>query len=145
MKCKSESTLKLSQDREFRYEGLSLPNTTDLSTWGKIIIQDQTTSVYIQSKLKTGKQTVYFNIFKYKDFNLIQVFSNNTLLFIIKDYFINNNINPNTFIRFYNNNKIVYENGKIKSKYKHYISQILNIYSVMVIVLFFFFSPDYPK
>lgn len=104
------------REKEFKYEGLSLPNTTELNNWGKIINQDQSNSVYIQSNIKKGKQTIYFNIFKYKEFNLIQVFSNNTLLFYFKDYFINNNNNPTSFIRVYNNSKFIFEKGILKSK-----------------------------
>lgn len=106
----------LNKTKEFNYDSMSLPITTDLNNWGVILSQDNPNSLYLQSNIKKGSQIVYYNVFKYTNYNLIQVFINNNLLVIVKDFFLNNNSNPTSFKRIINNNEFIYVNGILTSK-----------------------------
>ena len=98
---------------EYTYDGYSLPNTVNTSEWGSIVHKDQMNSIYIESNIKIGKQTVYYNVFNYEDYHLVQVFLNNHLLFTFKDIFIKGYL---TFKRIIQNNEFYFDNGQIINK-----------------------------
>lgn len=115
---KEETILKLINSpkinsNEYNYSGYQFPSTTDLSTWGNVLIQDNNNSIYIESFLKIRGQSIFYNIFKYDDHNLVQVFFNKILLLTFKDVIIKY---PYSFKRIIKNNEFNYENGQIINK-----------------------------
>ena len=62
------------------------------------------------------KKNLYYNVFKYTDHHIIQIFINKTLINTVKDLFIDDNIEPNTFHRYIENNKFTYKKGILQYK-----------------------------
>lgn len=100
---------------EYSYNGYNLPNTIDISAWGKWIHEYNNKTLFIESNISAGKQTIYYNVFKEEDSHLVQVFSNSHLLFTFKDEY-NQSKSNNTFKRIINNNEFIFNNGVIINK-----------------------------
>lgn len=110
-------------NNEYRYDGYSIPTHTKVEQWGKIKIQDSNSSLYIESTTPN----VYYNIFKYPDHNLIQLFIHKKLILMMKDVFLDQNKNPYYFKRIISadpsqpekQNEFVYKDGVIIQKKIH--------------------------
>ena len=99
--------------KEYNYDGYQLPNNTNILNWGKLLQEDSNNSILIESNLKFGKQILFYNVFKYTDHNLVQVFLNKNILFTFKDIFIDGEF---TFKRILQNNEFNYVNGIMTTK-----------------------------
>lgn len=96
--------------------GYKLPNTMDLWLWGECVFNDKHTIATI----KRFNSKIIYKVFLYDTSYHVQVISEtNKILFEFTDEcntYIGRDLDLNTFVRSYNNNKYNYNDGKLTAK-----------------------------